>query len=69
LDCRLGRISESISLAIGELRHHLIEIKALKGRLVILASFSDAEIMPGATRSSMDERAAVVLEAEKVLVF
>ena len=30
---------------------------------------TDAEIMPGAKRSSMDELAAVVLEAEKVLVF
>ena len=30
---------------------------------------TDAEIMPGARRSNMDELAAAVLEAEKVLVF
>ena len=30
---------------------------------------TDAEIMPGARRSSMDELAAAVLEADKLLVF
>lgn len=41
MDGPLARLSEGISLPVGELRHHLIEIKAFKGRLVILACGTD----------------------------
>ena len=53
----------------------LKRVLAAKGQILLCATcmdargLTDAEIMPGAKRSSMDELAAVVLEAEKVLVF
>ena len=48
---------------------------AAKGQVLLCATCMDArgltmtEIMPGAKRSSMDELAAAVLKADRVLVF
>jgi uncharacterized protein involved in oxidation of intracellular sulfur len=53
----------------------LKRVLAARGRILLCATcmdargLTDAEIIPGAKRSSMDELATVVLEAEKVLLF
>ena len=53
----------------------LKRVLASKGQVLLCSTcmdargLTDAEIMPGAKRSSMDELAAAVLEADKVLVF
>ena len=53
----------------------LKRVLAGKGQVLLCSTcmdargLTDAEIMPGAKRSSMDELAAAVLEADKVLVF
>jgi uncharacterized protein involved in oxidation of intracellular sulfur len=53
----------------------LKRVLAGKGQVLLCATcmdargLTDAEIMPGAKRSSMDELAAACLEADKVLVF
>ena len=53
----------------------LKRVLAGKGQVLLCSTcmdargLTDAEIMPGAKRSSMDALAAAVLEADKVLVF
>jgi uncharacterized protein involved in oxidation of intracellular sulfur len=53
----------------------LKRVLAAKGQVLLCATcmdargLTDAEIMPGAKRSSMDELAAAVLKADRLLVF
>jgi uncharacterized protein involved in oxidation of intracellular sulfur len=57
------------------IEHMLKRVLTAKGQILLCRTcmdargLTDAEIMPGAKRSTMDELAAALLEADKVLVF